>query len=201
MLLIFLKSVCLLLACELCRNFMDRKYVNIENFTKTWKMVVKSTTSCSMSTNLRSQGKIIMQFAKVLIKTAFCFVEFATWKTWRHEGERHFDAEGSRNLWWAIYERLIHRAPKFSTINEEAWIVNWIQQCAERGFLRSRRDIMLEVLELNQLKLGDPAEQKFDNSFKRRHRLKIGITEGLLRASGNITKSNIGRWFRMVKEG
>lgn len=60
---------------------------------------------------------------------------------------------------------------------------------------------MLEVLELNQLKLGDPAEQKGDNSFKRRHKLKIRITEGLLRASGNITKSNIGRWFRMVKEG
>lgn len=101
-------------------------------------------------------------------------------------------------------ERSFHRPPKYFTTSEEANIVNWITQCAKRGFPRSRRDILQEVASMNQLKNPESIVEPGDNwfrLFKRRHQLKVRKAESLSRASGNVTKENIVKWFSTVESG
>lgn len=101
-------------------------------------------------------------------------------------------------------EHSFHRPTKTLTKQEEDVFATWIEECAKRGFPRTRQDILSEAFKLVKRRLGDSASQpgrKWFDLFRRRKNLKVKKAEPMTRASGNLTKSNIQGWFTVIESG
>lgn len=90
------------------------------------------------------------------------------------------------------------------TAHEEDELFEWIDECAKRGHPRSIPDILNAAFKLvkrrGEFNAQAPGRSWFA-LFKRRKQLKMRKAEIMTRASGNITKSNILKWFDEIWSG
>lgn len=90
------------------------------------------------------------------------------------------------------------------TAEEEAEIVSWAIECAERGYPRTRSDVIAGGTEILRRKAGNSnahVGEEWYKGFRKRHPEIVPRSVSVVsRASANVSENNIRGWHRQITE-
>ena len=100
-------------------------------------------------------------------------------------------------------ERSMQHAPFIFTRDEENELIEWVQQCNNRGYSRSSTDIVDGALSLLKLRQGEAAVRpgrSWLEAFRNRHSLSQRKPQSLTKAASCVSKKDIQSWFTRLEE-